>query len=65
MNQDYQDEEYYRYEFDDYEDEYDYDDYYEPEKPLTRWQRLKAALRMFYLRVRNRLIPLDMDDIPF
>lgn len=41
------------------------DDYYEPKEPPTRWQRFKWTLHMFYLRVRNRLIPMDIDDIPF
>jgi hypothetical protein len=49
----------------DYEDdEYDYDEYYEPEEPPTRWQRFKSWLVALRWKIGWSL-PKDMDDIPF
>jgi len=49
----------------DYEDEWEYDDYYEPEEPPTRWQRVKAWFNRLYWKIRYKPQPNTLDDIPF
>jgi hypothetical protein len=51
--------------YDDYDDEWVYDDYYGPEEPPTRWQRVKAWFRSLWWKAKYTIIPQDMDDIPF
>lgn len=49
----------------DYNDEWEYDDYYEPEEPPTRWQRFKNWIRNLYWTIKYKMVPQEMDDIPF